>query len=103
MDVSGGRRRGPVPLVMTGSLVPYELLVRTELASLGYAAAGADAVRMMRRLSAWMERRELAPRRPRGAERGTPAVRATDLLGAVRAVGEEREARKATGSALAGP
>lgn len=62
MDVSGGRRRGPVPLVMTGSLVPYELLVRTELASLGYAAASVtDAVRMMRRLSAWMERRELAP------------------------------------------
>src|SRR4051794_976176 len=60
MDVSGGRRRGPVPLVMTGLLAPYESLVRTELASLGYAAASVtDAVRMMRRLSAWMDRRKL--------------------------------------------
>lgn len=62
MDVSGGRRRGPVPLVMTGPLAPYESLLRMELASLGYAAASVtDAVRMMRRLSVWMDRRGLSP------------------------------------------
>ncbi|MFK0297362.1 hypothetical protein ACIQU6_43805 [Streptomyces sp. NPDC090442] len=41
---------------------PYESLLRTELASLGYAGSSVtDAVRMMRRLSAWMGRRELSP------------------------------------------
>ncbi|MFK0297429.1 site-specific integrase [Streptomyces sp. NPDC090442] len=61
MDVSRGRRRGPVPLVMTGPLSPYESLLRAELASLGYAGSSVtDAVRMMRRLSTWMDRRELA-------------------------------------------
>ncbi|MGW1616978.1 site-specific integrase [Streptomyces sp. NPDC002285] len=60
MDVSGERRCGPVPLVMTGPLTPYESLLRTELASLGYAATSVtDAVRMMRRLSIWMDRREI--------------------------------------------
>ncbi|MFF4259894.1 site-specific integrase [Streptomyces sp. NPDC001663] len=60
MNVSRERRRGPVPLVMTGPLAPYEPLLRTELTSLGYAAASVtDAVRMMRRLSTWMDRREI--------------------------------------------
>jgi hypothetical protein len=60
MDVSVERRRGPVPLVMTGPLAPYESLLRAELAARGYATASVtDAVRMMRRLSTWMERREL--------------------------------------------
>lgn len=62
MDVGGGRRRGPVPLVTVGVLAPYELLLRTELASLGYAAGSVtDAVRMLRRLSDWMQWRELTP------------------------------------------
>lgn len=64
MDVRVERRRGPVPLVMTGQLAPYESLLRTELASRDYATASVtDAVRMMRRVSAWMERRELTPAR----------------------------------------
>ncbi|MEU7206674.1 site-specific integrase [Streptomyces sp. NPDC045470] len=61
MDAIGGRRRGPVPLMVTGPLASYESLVCAELASRGYAAASVkDAVRMMRRLSLWMDRRELA-------------------------------------------
>lgn len=60
MDVIGGRRRGPVPLVVTGPLATFESLVCTELVSRGYAASSVrDAVRMMRRLSLWMDRREL--------------------------------------------
>lgn len=60
MDAIGERRRGPVPLVVTGPLATYESLVRTELVARGYAAASVkDAVLMMRRLSLWMERREL--------------------------------------------
>ncbi|MFD7168988.1 site-specific integrase [Streptomyces violascens] len=41
-------------------MAPYESLVCTELACRGYAASSVeDAVRMMRRLSLWMDRREL--------------------------------------------
>ncbi len=60
MDVVEGRRRGPAPLVVTGPLAAYESLVRTELASRGYAVSSVgDAVLMMRRLSLWMDRRGL--------------------------------------------
>lgn len=39
MDVIAERRRGPVPLVATGPLAPYESLVRTELVSWGDAVS----------------------------------------------------------------
>lgn len=77
MDAIGGRRRGPVPLVVTGPLSPYESLVRTELVSWGYAAASVrDAVLMMRRLSLWMDRRELVAAGPvrRGWRSFCPSV-----------------------------
>ncbi|MFI1884389.1 site-specific integrase [Streptomyces jumonjinensis] len=62
MDVIEGRRRGRVPLVTVGVLAPYEPLLRTKLASQGYAAGSVtDAVRTLSRLSGWMERRELTP------------------------------------------
>ncbi|WP_433453710.1 site-specific integrase [Streptomyces sp. CA-142005] len=95
MDAIGGRRRGPVPLVVTGPLAPYESLVCAELASRGYAASSVkDAVRMMRRLSLWMCRRELV------AAALTPA-RVEEFLAFRRAVcSSEQVARRSLGAVI---
>lgn len=95
MDAIGERRRGPVPLMVTGPLASYESLVRTELASWGYAASSVkDAVRMMRRLSLWMDRRELV------AAGLTPA-RVEEFLAFRRAVcSSEPVARRSLGAVV---
>ncbi len=95
MDVVEGRRRGQVPLVVTGPLATYESLVRTELTSRGYAVSSVrDAVLMMRRLSLWMDRRELV------AGELTP-TRVEDFLAFRRAVcSSEPVARRSVGAVI---
>lgn len=95
MDVIGGRRRGPVPLVMTGPLAAYESLVCTELSSRGYAESSVrDAVHMMRRLSLWMDRRELVAA-------GLAPTRVEEFLAFRRAVcSSEPVARRSLGAVI---
>lgn len=68
MDVSE-RRRGLAPVVVTGPLVPYESVLRAELARVGYATSSVrEAAGSMARLSGWMGQQGLT------AEELTPAA-----------------------------